>query len=691
MCDSVINNVLEYVESSVLVFLRSQNIMFTSEQIASLRNLFRLEKLFDEVSTFQKQSRFLEKLSVSAPTSKDILLSRREDVRHINSIPKKILVNETASYISIIDTLKLIFRNPQNRRLLEKENDQSENTPCVTEYSTFKSGETFKTKDLFRSFPNCVRISIYQDEVELGNALSSRAGINKVSNFSFKIQNFPDKWNSSTRTVFPLLYCTTIDVKKNGYGRILKPLITDLKALEDGVEVYYGSEKFVLKAVMTIFCGDTLAVHDVFGYLSPSANYFCRICQISRNQFHSDPSEEHAIRDKNWYTTNLELVQQGSIAPKECGLKVTGTPFNSLQHFHVTENFALDGMHDLAEGIVPLTIQLVLSYYYKQKERKITAKILNNKISTFCYGFNDRCNKPSPNFTEEMLSQPKNHKLRQTSAQNLLLLRVLPFLIREYVPEECEYMKLIGHLINIVRIIMSPVVSENLLFQLEEHVEFFEQIFCSKFDRRINKLHHLRHYVLCIRKSGSMKQFNCLQFEQTNKIGKNQAATCKNFKNICSSLGKRQCFRMIINILDNPFCDNIKYISAKLANPEECLSNSYLDQSNETVLLPKSILVNGIQLRPNLIIALKIHSNNLFPSYGIIRELVVVDDQIYILIRKCSTTWYDEYFQAYEVTVTAEDELLSIEDCFIHTTYSFWSTPNDPKKYISRRFYNRDY
>ncbi|XP_062541847.1 uncharacterized protein LOC134209836 [Armigeres subalbatus] len=440
-----------------------------------------------------------------------------------------------------------------------------------------------------------------------------------------------------------------------------------------------------------MFCGDTLAVHDVFGLLGPSANYFCRICQISRDEFHSNPSSESDLRNREWYDKHLEAVQSKLISPKECGLKLSGCILNELSYFHITDNFNLDGMHDLAEGVVPLALQLVMAHYYKRKDLKINIQFINNRIKTFAYGYTDRHNKPSANFTHGMLTNPNKHKLKQTSAQILLLLRSFPFLFGHIVPPDCEMMVMVGHLINIVRIVFSPVVSQHLIYQLQEHLYYFEQTFFSTFQRRINKMHHLKHYALCIQKSGAMKQYNCMQFEQTNKVAKNQASTCKNFKNICHSLAKRQCTRMILNILDNPFCDKLVFTSVKIVVRNKCLSASLLEPTIEHVHVPKTAIMNGIEFRTNGVVALSRHDDNVFPAYGVIKEILIIDGKMHFLLELVETVCYNEFYEAYEVNTLHDNELFSSDSCFTHTVFSFWSPYGCLKKYVSRRFYNRDY
>lgn len=160
------------------------------------------------------------------------------------------------------------------------------------------------------------------------------------------------------------------------------------------------------------------------------------MCQISRQEFHEDPFQDFPERTGDWYEYNFE--------DKDFSLKHNGCILNELNHYHITDNYCLDSMHDLAEGIVPLTIQLVLGRYCKRTDLNINTKYINNRINTFPYGYSDRCNKPSPNFTDEMLKYPAKHKMRQSSTQALLLLRAFPFLFGHLVSEDCELMKWSG-------------------------------------------------------------------------------------------------------------------------------------------------------------------------------------------------------------------------------------------------------
>ncbi|XP_049294408.1 uncharacterized protein LOC125769644 [Anopheles funestus] len=282
LCQHLVQMLGDYFEEKTRIFLKDRKIDLAAPESISFLNKFHVEYIFSEVSTLSKQTKFLNNFAISMPTPVEKVLQNREDIRHVAGITTKVTVNETFMYIPITETLKLILRNPQNRELMK---DNLPPNATVKEYSNFRSRETYQNSEYFEKFPDAIRLNLYQDDVELGNALSSRAGINKVSVFDLKIENFPCKWNSSPKTIFPLIYCTSIDTKKHGFNKILEPLIHDLKKLEHGVDVFYGKEKYTLRAVVSIFCGDTLAVHEVFELLGPMVKFFCTCCTMPRPAF----------------------------------------------------------------------------------------------------------------------------------------------------------------------------------------------------------------------------------------------------------------------------------------------------------------------------------------------------------------------------------------------------------------------
>lgn len=366
--ESLVGQINEYVRQKMSAFLEKFVSHIPPEKSVALQNSIWLDNIFKHVETSSKQETFINSLIGAIPKPRSIMLNGKEVKRFVDGKEKckKVILNQflisslhltepkivlqaydTFQYIPIVESLKMILKNPDNRLALTEKEPFNERSGV---YQSFIDGKQYKNSDYFKAYPNALRIIIY-DDVEPCNALSSRAGNNKISAMYFKIQNLPQRFNASTKSVFPLIYAKSIDTKKQGYNKILLPLVEDLKKLEKGVTIYINNQNITIRGAVIVVAGDTLAIHELFGLLGPSARLFCRECTITRNNFLNDPFDsQYHLRDRAWYEDNLEQVQKKNISSKDCGLKTTGCILNDLQHFHLTNNHCLDVMHDLAEG-----------------------------------------------------------------------------------------------------------------------------------------------------------------------------------------------------------------------------------------------------------------------------------------------------------------------------------------------------
>lgn len=235
ICDNIVSQLLQFVVHEATSLLKANSVDILSNSVQSFFNALKSVDLFNDVKTYSKQKTYLEQLAVQIPQPVEKCVGKRIAIRKSNNIPKSVCINETFTYLPIAETLKLIFRDPHNRMLLQTKNAQE--TPGIKEYSSFETGLRYEASEYFKRYPNAIRLTLYEDDVELGNPLSSRAGKNKIANFLFKVQNFPDECNSSPKTIFPLIFASSRVVKKYGCNKIMEPLIADLKKLEKGVTI----------------------------------------------------------------------------------------------------------------------------------------------------------------------------------------------------------------------------------------------------------------------------------------------------------------------------------------------------------------------------------------------------------------------------------------------------------------------
>ncbi|KAL7386394.1 hypothetical protein ABVT39_007686 [Epinephelus coioides] len=132
------------------------------------------------------------------------------------------------------------------------------------------------------------------------------------------------------------------------------------------------------------------------------------------------------LRDVSTHRADLQTNN-----PSKMGLK-RDSILNSLSFYHVTDNIALDIMHDILEGVGPYQVKVVLNSLIEQKH--ISLDKLNYRITSFDYGFCDMGNKPSL-ISKSDLKNLDGH-LRQSAAQMWCLLRLLPIMIGDLIPTD---------------------------------------------------------------------------------------------------------------------------------------------------------------------------------------------------------------------------------------------------------------
>ena len=134
---------------------------------------------------------------------------------------------------------------------------------------------------------------------------------------------------------------------------------------------------------------------------------------------------------------------------------------NDISNFHVTKNLSPDIMHDLLEGICSLEVHLVFAALIQ--DGYFTLDLLNSRITSFDYGIVDSKNKPSV-ISASKLQNP-DIPTHQTAAQMWCLIRHIPLLIGDRVPEDNEHFHLLLLLLDCMDIIFSyEVTVDDTLF-----------------------------------------------------------------------------------------------------------------------------------------------------------------------------------------------------------------------------------
>ncbi|KAK3908530.1 Halomucin [Frankliniella fusca] len=321
-----------------------------------------------------------------------------------------------------------VLRNPLLCDLIHSEKKSSDG-----KIRSFLDGTAVKDNPLVEEYPHTIRLTLHADEFNPCNALGAKAGVHKTTEVNMQIQNLPPEENARLRSIFVLAYAYRQDLPKDtGIDPLLQPIITEMEELEsrDGAVISLNGRPYVLRATIVTVAADDLEAHRMCGLLSPSAYRFCTHCLVSRPEMHQNIGAMGELRTKGLHSFHLEeLVNQPKkFVARSYGLERKSSLLQVSNYSSFPQAAIKDGMHDILREIGPMEISLAL-HEFCHKRKLFTVQALNSTLQRFKYGPADSKNKPTPNFTEDSISNQGSYGLHQSAAQTWCLLWVFPFIM----------------------------------------------------------------------------------------------------------------------------------------------------------------------------------------------------------------------------------------------------------------------
>lgn len=144
-------------------------------------------------------------------------------------------------------------------------------------------------------------------------------------------------------------------------------LISDLTDLEKfGIRVLINGNFKTFRFTLLDVAGDNLGSHQIGGFCEnfSNSNYFCRYCEIAREDFYSNIFCIRTLRTVENYNTNVEQAIRNKQPVKGVA---SNSALNKLNTFHV----AGPGLppciaHDCDEGFLKVDMFLIVQYFIKK-------------------------------------------------------------------------------------------------------------------------------------------------------------------------------------------------------------------------------------------------------------------------------------------------------------------------------------
>lgn len=552
---------------------------------------------------------------------------------------------KTFVYVPISKVLPaLLNRGDVIDKILEQVNSPSE----YSVYQSVRDGLHFKNNTLLSGDKLCISLGLYIDEFEICNPLGTSRKKHKVTAIYWVLADLPVKYRSALSSIYLAILCKSNDLKTFGYKQVIEPLLKDLNVLENQ-GFYISRLDTCVKGTVLYVSSDNLGAHSFAGFQeSFNVERFCRFCLAGRNEIQtvSVRSGTFPIRTKLSYNDAIKTLKEQETSTvdgvkRECVL-------NELSYFHCVTGFPPDFLHDLLEGIVPVELGLCLKTLIGRKY--FTFEELNTAIQNFPYRFSDSTNRPqkiTKTFTV-------NGTIGGNGHENWTLLRLLPLLIGDKIPENDCVWGVILELKDIVEVLASSVFTEEKLCYLEAKIHEHRQLLQEAFPEfKLRPKHHfIEHYPYLIRCFGPLLDFWTIRFEAKHSFFKKVVRDVNNFKNILHTLACRHQL-MLAYYMDTPtlFKPAVKVEKISVV-ALHCLDSSVKStiksqfSSVTTVSLATNATIHGTKYTRGMF--LSAGSTSGLPDFGKIINVLIVENKPHFIIEPY-TAWYIEHLRCYEL------------------------------------------
>lgn len=547
------------------------------------------------------------------------------------------LIQSTFQFVSIVDTLRVLFNSKEFRDTYFEYNLNKDHKCTEGIFSDYCCGSAFNT-EFFKENQSCVKIQLYCDEFELCNPLQSKAGVHKILGVYFSIRNMPTEVRLRLNNIYLVCLVNSNDLKTKttDYNNVWRPIVRELQYLEEvGIDVDGKNIKGTLSHIST----DNYGANESLGFAASfSAAYYCRFCLLSKVECQSTTTIDcNMYRKRLDYENQLEIIENSDkvVFAEPKGLKYYCV-LNDLQNFHLIDNPTCDVTHDHNEGSIPHLLKSFFELCIKSK--CFEADQLNFMFQFHEYGWLNRKNIPSQIHMDK-------RSLGQNASQSICLFRHLPFVLHQFknVPVLNSIWKCIQNLLKFLVIVYSHELSEKDLNRLDSiTTQFLDQFLeCTK-AHLIPKLHFMLHYADIIRLVGPVVHMSTIRYEAKHQVFKRLAKKTNNFRNINKTLATKHQHHMCANgysIHDEIEHTKLKSVKPKIINEyRKYLTN--FESSFENLMEIEWLRYNGFEYRENILI---IHEGTFYS----IRKIFVMEDKYYFLSLPYEILYFDDFLNSY--------------------------------------------
>jgi len=607
-------------------------------------------------------------------------------------------------YVPIIKQIEKLLNNPAIFRDVTRPIAHSE------ELSEVAHGK-FVRESCFFNPPNPdpdddtikLQIILSGDDAEMGAPLQSRATVNSLCFIFFTIGNLSPRFRSRNSSIFLSLVARTKLIKEEevGYDAFFEPLVSDLKKLEEGVEMRLNGADRKVAARVVMLIGDNKAKCEFANFFASfSGGQCCSMCMTSYDDMARlfDPAKfvwrtpaEHNRQIAEMNFPGLTMKRKSEIQ-SQYGLHGSSI-LNTLGDFHVSTHMIVEMQHDILHGSLPMVITAVLIYAtkgVKNPDKKSKDPYLlrplfklatfNELLSKFKFGYTEVKNRPLPIKRAHLAKFPQV-LVHQNDVQMWQLGVMIPILIGRYFIRETESahrLRCLVTLLEFMRIAFAYKVNPAMIEYCTGRTSFF----CQEMVRLFAQLRPKQHFNLHIPRHmvsfGALRTLNTLAFERQHYFSRLRQQVSKNYKNSAKTIANSIQKKLCLDLRSQDYFREkhvLTFVKEVEITPSlvyrDCLQQFLNCAADATVRIAGRAIIGGTEYRRAAATLMVSVDEKGLPTFGLTRACIEKDNELAFVVHLLRTVKFDKLAQAFQVESAAPASFLCVKHSELITYQPF--------------------
>lgn len=547
-------------------------------------------------------------------------------------------------------------------------------------FASVEDGSRYKNDTWWKFNDESFHIKLYSDEVDMCDGLGSKSsGQQKLLMIYCSLTDLDPIHQSQLLFQFLVGIARSEDLKRYGMNKILRPIVNDIKLLEEGIE---GPNDTIIKGGLFVTIGDNVAQNCHCGLKQSfgRTQHSCRFCLADLSEIRTLTEEKsHLIRNPEDHDRQVLEIENAEGVEKEqlstaYGINIRSI-LNELNGFHVSEGSPPDIVHDILLSLLPEALQ-----HFAQKVilKKISLSKFNRLIQNFDYGYSETKYKPSPLKAKHLIP---GANIKQNAMQMMTLGYIIPFIVRDIVETNGPYYYNYRNMLEITMIVFGYSISNDMVEYLGDSISEYLEDFATLYgDEDVNaaftpKHHFLTHYPSLITIFGPLRNYMCLRSEAKHQESKRRVQGMRNYKNLPYTLAVRHQLSQALQLLE-PLIKPIQKGPLKIV-PTAKLPFYNLFPQEPLQCITNWIIYNGVKYVPQkCLIAVGYDNSERLPSFAALDGILIRDEEIIYICKKVTTVEYNTELVSYEVNIEREFISITPENIINHEIFHIRKSRN---------------